>query len=130
MGVKATFDMIDASRSGNVSAGELARTLRKMHVIIEEASAQELIFSINARHGSKRKSLTFDIFAVAFGANSPASTAAALSPEISPEISLGRSGEHARRGPSTVRAAAAFVRKVSFGKPRAAPPPASITQTL
>jgi Ca2+-binding EF-hand superfamily protein len=71
MGVKATFDMIDANRSGNVSAGELARTLRKLHVVIEEASAQELIFSINARHGSKRKSLTFDIFAVAFGANSP-----------------------------------------------------------
>jgi hypothetical protein len=38
---------------------------------MEEASAQELIFSINALHGSKRKSLTFDIFAVAFGANSP-----------------------------------------------------------
>jgi Ca2+-binding EF-hand superfamily protein len=71
MGVKATFDMIDANRSGNVSAGELARTLRKLHVVMEEASAQELIFSINARHGSKRKSLTFDIFAVAFGANSP-----------------------------------------------------------
>ena len=71
MGVKATFDMIVSNRSGNVSAGELARTLRKLHVVMDEASAQEMIFSINARHGSKRKSLTFDIFAVAFGAASP-----------------------------------------------------------
>ena len=69
-GVKATFDMLDANRSGNVSAGELARALRRLHVVMEEASAQELIFSINARHGSKRKFLTFDIFAVAFGAKS------------------------------------------------------------
>ena len=126
-GVKATFDMVDANRSGNVSAGELARALRRLHVVMDEASAQELIFSINARHGSKRKFLTFDIFAVAFGAKSSASTAAALSPEIS----LGRSGEPARRVPSSARAAAAFVRKVSFGKPRAALPPASSsTQTL
>jgi hypothetical protein len=64
---------------GNISAGELAKALRKWHV--GRAAAQELILSINERHGSQRKDLPLDIFAVTFGAKSQASAAAALSPE-------------------------------------------------
>lgn len=40
-----------------------------------------MILSINERHGSQRKDLPLDIFAVTFGAKSQASAAAALSPE-------------------------------------------------
>ena len=73
---KAAFDTMDANRSGRVSADELVASLRAMGLgEMDEAKAEEMIKSINARFGSKRKALTFDIFCVAFASTKPSAAA-------------------------------------------------------
>ena len=67
LGAKALFERINANRSGRVDAHELSEALRRMKVgVFEEAETLEFIKAINRRHGSRRDSLAFDVFAVAF----------------------------------------------------------------
>jgi len=89
VGVRAVFDEIDANRSGRASADELVATLRKLRVgEMEEAHAEELIKSVNARLGSRRKALTYDAFCVAFARGPGRKTAPVPAP-----IRSSKSGE-------------------------------------
>ena len=66
LGAKQVFDMIDDNKSGRVSPDELAKTLRGMGLELDDAKAEEIIKMLNARQGSKRKALTYDMFCIAF----------------------------------------------------------------
>ena len=69
-GAKVVFDSIDDNQSGRVSTDELASTFKSMNIDLSEADAETMILSINAKHGSRRKALTYDIFCVAFAKGS------------------------------------------------------------
>ena len=63
---RSVFDAIDDNLSGRVSPDELAKALSEMGMVIDERACEEVIRSINERHGSRRKALTYDIFCQTF----------------------------------------------------------------
>ena len=88
-GAKATFNMIDANNKGSVGTDELIAAFRKMLVReIPIAEAEKLITTTNERHQSTRKTLTFDIFVVAFSVKAAGSPPARGS---SPKNAVGSS---------------------------------------
>ena len=67
VGARRVFETIDSNASGRVSADELADALADRGVDIRRAMLEEMIRSINARHGApRRKGLTYDVFCQAF----------------------------------------------------------------
>ena len=129
-GAKATFNMIDANNKGSVGTDELIAAFRKMLVReIPMAEAEKLIKTTNERHQSTRKTLTFDIFAVAFSVKAAGSP---LSRGSSPKNAVG-SPKNAALGVSSragVRVANMESKKVASLASAASTPSSSSTSLV
>ena len=129
-GAKATFNMIDANNKGSVGTDELIAAFRKMLVReIPMAEAEKLIKTTNERHQSTRKTITFDIFAVAFSVKAAGSP---LSRGSSPKNAVG-SPKNAALGVSSragVRVANMESKKVASLASAASTPSSSSTSLV